>query len=322
MFDFPHLQLTVLTAIALCASLFTLNIKNYRNYLFAFILTLCFIFQVLKIYSYTSFASFEVMSSSVGARETISIYTSNVLQNNKNYNKVISDTEHFNADVVLFTETDSVWIRKLSSEFDKKYPYNVSVPQQNTYGMLLLSKFKIIDENIRYLVEDTIPSIDAKLISKFGKKIQIYAIHPAPPTPHHSPTSVDRDAEMMKIAKFSRDSKYPVIVMGDFNDVAWSESTKLFQEFSGLLDLRKGRGLYNTYNADSWLLRWPLDHIFVSADFRVKDIQLGSHVGSDHFPFYTKLSLESNIANQQRLPPPSQDEIKEAFKQIEKEKNQ
>lgn len=322
MFDFPHLQLTVLTAIAFCAFLFTLNIKNYKDYIFAVILALCFIFQVSKVYSYTMFASFEVMNSSLEVSETISIYTSNVLQDNKKYNKVISDTERFNADVLLFTETDSVWIRKLSNKFDKKYPYNVSVPQQNTYGMFLLSKFKIIDKNVRYLIEDTIPSIDAKLISKSGTKIQIYAIHPAPPTPHHSPTSVDRDAEMMKIAKFSRESKYPVIVMGDFNDVAWSESTELFQEFSGLLDLRKGRGLFNTYSADSWLFRWPLDHVFVSADFRVKNIQLGYDVGSDHFPFYTKLTIETDLAYEQRLPSPSQDDINEAFKQIEKEENQ
>jgi hypothetical protein len=133
---------------------------------------------------------------------------------------------------------------------------------------------------------------------------------------------VDRDAEMMKIARLSRTSNHAVIVLGDFNDVAWSETTSLFQKVSGLLDLRKGRGLFNTYNAKSWIMRWPLDHIFTSPEFRVFEVERGSKVQSDHFPFFTKLSFEPERAEEQQPPPPSPEQLQRAFDQIDNEREE
>ena len=140
----------------------------------------------------------------------------------------------------------------MANNLDAKYRFSIEAPKNNTYGMLLFSRYKLIEEEIHYLVEDTIPSIHTKLILPSQDTVQLFAIHPAPPTPQHNPSSMDRDAEMMIITKLTRSSHLPVIVLGDFNDVAWSETTSLFQKVSGLLDLRKGRGFYSTYNANSW----------------------------------------------------------------------
>lgn len=315
-FDFPHLQLTIFTMLALLTYFLRFDIRSIRDYLFVVALSACFVFQGMKIYPYTAFAKHEVNNASIDIDDTLSIYTANVLQDNENVANVISDTELFDADIVLFTETNAKWIKSLTERLDKMYPHKIEVPKENTYGMLLFSRYRLEEENIRFLVEDTIPSIHTKLVLPSGEKIQLFAIHPTPPAPQHNPSSVDRDAELMKIAELSYTSKYPVIVMGDFNDVAWSETTSLFQKFSGLLDLRKGRGFFSTYNAKSWVLRWPLDHIFTSPGFRVIDVQLGNKTGSDHFPFFTKLSLEPELASQQRLPSPTDNEIKEAFEQI------
>ena len=87
----------------------------------------------------------------------------------------------------------------------------------------------------------------AKLILPSGELVQLHVIHPTPPMPPHDASSTDRDAQMMMVAKMAKKAKLPVIVAGDFNDVAWSESTSLFHNVSGLLDPRKGRGFYNTY---------------------------------------------------------------------------
>lgn len=319
-FDFPHLQLTLITMIALLTYFLRFEIRKPWDYVFVVILTACFLFQSLKIYPYTAFADYEVLEGVGEAENSIKIYTANVLQDNHDYKALISDAQNFNADLMVFTETDRKWVEALDRGFANNYKYSLKVPLDNTYGMLLFSKFELHDEKVVYLVEDTIPSMQARIVLAFKDTIQLFAIHPAPPTPQHNPSSVDRDAEMMKIAYQSNNSKLPVIVLGDFNDVAWSETTSLFQKASGLLDLRKGRGFYSTFNAKKWLMRWPLDHVFTSPEFRILDVQLGAKVGSDHFPFYTHLSFEPDLADEQRLPPPSKEILKKAFEQISNEK--
>ena len=321
-FDFPHLQLTLITLIAFLTYFLTFNYKSITDYVFILLLGTCFIFQSGKIYPYTAFASYEVKDAATDSKKIISIYTANVLQENNDVNALLSDMESLDADLVLYTETNEKWLRKLAQKMNSMYDYNIKVPLENTYGMLLYSKHPLYDTHVNFLVEDTIPSISAKVLLPSKDTLQLFAIHPAPPTPQHNPSSVDRDAEMMKVARFALKSKLPMVVMGDFNDVAWSETTSLFQKASGLLDLRKGRGFYSTYNAKKWLMRWPLDHIFTSPEFRVIAVQRGENVGSDHFPFYVKLSLEPELAEEQRLPEPSQEVLARAFDQIENEEKQ
>ena len=319
-FDFPHLQLTLLTLIALLTYFLKFDIRSRLDYTFVICLTACFIYQGVKIFPYTAFSSFEVRDATKTTSKSIDIYTANVLQKNESIELLIADTKKMNPDVALFTETDEKWAKALSEALDADYPYSKKIPLDNTYGMMMFSKLELYGAEVKYIIEDTIPSIHTKLILSSKDTLQLFAIHPAPPTPQHNPSSVDRDAEMMKIAQLSRNSDFPVIVLGDFNDVAWSETTSLFQKASGLLDLRKGRGFFSTYNANSWVVRWPLDHVFSSAEFRVKSVDLGTDVNSDHFPFYVNFSFEPNLANEQELPPPTEEQLKKAFDQIENEK--
>lgn len=138
-----------------------------------------------------------------------------------------------------------------------------------------------------------------------------------PPSPTESATATDRDAELLLVGREIEFMNEPVLVFGDLNDVAWSSTSKLFQKISGLLDPRKGRGLFNTFHANYPLLRWPLDHIFHSRDFMVKDIQVLPNIGSDHFPVYGKFQYQPNNA-QPTEPTPSSDDIHETLDKIAK----
>ena len=108
------------------------------------------------------------------------------------------------------------------------------------------------------------------------------------------------------------DSRDPVIVCGDLNDVAWSRTTRLFQKISRLVDPRKGRGFVSTFHAKYPPLRYPLDHVFHSPDFRLIVMRRLSNVGSDHFPVHVALSYEPAAAAEQDAPTPTTEDKREA----------
>lgn len=322
-FDFPHFQLTLLTLIALLAYFIRFDIKSRNDYLFVVVLISCFLFQSSKIYPYTQLAAYEVKNSTESnPNKTLKIFTANVLQKNEHTQKLLAEIKRYDADIMLFTETNQRWKGVILKTINTDYKYREEIPLDNTYGMLLYSKFPLINSQVKFIVDDSIPSIHALVKLPSGDTVQIFGIHPTPPVPTHNMSSTDRDAEMMKIALKSLDAKYPVIVVGDFNDVAWSESTSLFQKVSGLLDIRKGRGFFNTYNADHFIFRWPLDHIFVSEHFRVITVERGKDIDSDHFPIFVNLSFEPDRATEQIANPPTKEQLKSAREQIKDEKEQ
>jgi len=58
----------------------------------------------------------------------------------------------------------------------------------------------------------------------------------------------------------------------------------LFLKISEMVDPRRGRGLFNTFNAKILFLRWPLDHFFLSHHFGLVQLRTEKSIGSDHFP--------------------------------------
>lgn len=317
MFDFPLLQLTSLTLLAILVYFIKFDIKNQKDFLFMFAMIFCFIYQFGKIMPYTPIYDKEMYESTSSEEQSnLTLFTANVLQDNEKHDKLIDQIKSINADIMLFTETDTIWQRVISNSLPKAYAYKVEVPLSNTYGMVLYSKLPLLDSEVHYMVDDSIPSIHTKFKMRSGKLVQFYAIHPTPPMPQENPKSTDRDAEMMLIAKLTKASPLPVIVAGDFNDVAWSSTSLLFQRVSGLLDVRVGRGFYTTFNAKKMLLRWPLDHVYVSPEFRLRTMRSCENIDSDHFPFYVELSHEPELKQEQLLKPTTQEELKTANKQI------
>lgn len=318
-FDFLHIQLTLLTMTAIAAYFIRFDIKWFQDYIFMAILLACFTFQFIKIYPYTPIAPEEMGDSSSNAQEKIKLLAVNVLQENEKKEEMVEEINRLNPDIFVLTETNASWQRAIHKNFNNSYAYKVEIPLENTYGMLLYSKFELLNPEVKFLVDDSIPSIHSQMKLPQGDIIQLYAIHPTPPMPQHNPKSTDRDAEMMKIALSSLEREIPVIVTGDFNDVAWSSTTSLFQNVGRLLDPRVGRGFYNTFNANSVLLRWALDHLFTSEEFRVDKLSLGESSGSDHFPFYAELTFEPDKAKEQIPDEPTADQLERARKQIENE---
>jgi endonuclease/exonuclease/phosphatase (EEP) superfamily protein YafD len=221
-------------------------------------------------------------------RDAIKIMASNVLAPNRRAKEFLSLVKDHDPDVLVTLETDQWWQDHLN-DLEKDYPYQVKCPLENCYGMHLFSKLELSESKVEFLVDSDKPSIHTVVALRSGEKIRAHFLHPAPPGPEGLEKSSQRDAELIVVAKSVADSRAPVIVAGDLNDVAWSTTTRLFRKISGLLDPRVGRGMFNTFHAGHWYMRWPLDHLFHSRHFTLSGIRRLRVIGSDHFALYTEL---------------------------------
>lgn len=221
------------------------------------------------------------------AEDGLSILAANVKLSNRDYGRLIEIVRRERPDVLLAVEIDQGWADALDA-LDPLFETRVERALDNGYGMTMLSRLPVEDAEIRELLTERVPSIRATLRLRNGERFRLYVLHPEPPTPLHD--SVGRDAEIALAGIEARDDPLPAIVAGDLNDVAWSSTTRRFQRLSGLLDPRRGRGFYNSFDARFPLLRWPLDHLFHDPAFRLAELRRLEPIGSDHFPMLFRLS--------------------------------
>lgn len=250
-------------------------------------LTSCMLFQIFRVYPYT-FLRKRVKPKGKFSENTLKLIVANVLQTNRKYHLFIEEIKRLNPDIFITMESDILWEQAISSQL-QEYVYPVKVPLSNFYGMHLYSKTPLNSSKIEYLVEDDIPSIHCA-IKLNERDLKIIAIHPAPPSPTENETSKQRDAELMIVAKRCRANDASTIVCGDLNDVVWSKTSRLFTKITGFLDPRIGRGLYPTFHAKYFLLRFPLDHLFYSKDLHVPILKRLKPFGSDHFGMYYEIA--------------------------------
>ena len=322
--DFPRLQILVLGFIAFVLFLLVDHPWTAFNQLLFVGLIAALAYQLKMVLPYTFVWKKQVKQvkqDQLDPDRQISLIVSNVLTTNTKYHLLIEQIQTHQPDLVLTLETDDAWQDALAV-IEPDYPYRVPVPLDNLYGMHLYSKLELSETEVKFILSDEIPSIHTKVLLRSGQPVQLYCLHPKPPSPTEAKDSTLRDAELLIVGDQIKDLDESCIVMGDLNDVAWSRTTRLFQRISGLLDPRVGRRYVNTFHADYPLLRWSLDHVFHSTDFALVHMERLKHVGSDHFPVYLVLQTGRVFEHhQEELEETDQDdqEAKEAIQEgIEK----
>jgi endonuclease/exonuclease/phosphatase (EEP) superfamily protein YafD len=291
-FEYPRSQKLLINLFLLAAftAVAELHVTYHKIFLALLVLNALYLFY--QIWPYTFLAKKQMKKSSgADSKRQFRLLIANVYQDNGDIGLCVQSIKHYSPDVALLVETDERWLAKLDESLGSQFKYRVAEPLNNTYGMVLYSNFKLINPEIKYLVENDIPSIHAEIEIGSGDYIKLYGLHPKPPVPQETARSTERDAEILLVAKEAVRCKIPVIVAGDLNDVAWSYTTDLFLKVSKLLDPRRGRGFYNTFNAHYWFLRWPLDHVFCSTRFELISLKRLPSIGSDHFPILIDLFL-------------------------------
>src|SRR5699024_1195009 len=181
----------------------------------------------------------------------IKIISCNVYQFNEEHDRFIDLVRNEKPDIFLTMESDSNWERSMRV-LEEDYPFQEKITLDNTYGMHFYTRLKVISATTHYFVADDLPSIEAELETEDGYRFVFFGVHPPPPSPTEEENSKERDGDLLSVAKKVREYKLPVVVTGDFNNVAWAKSSSLFKKTSKLIDARIGRGILSTFHSKYW----------------------------------------------------------------------
>ncbi|MDZ7781444.1 MAG: endonuclease/exonuclease/phosphatase family protein [Halioglobus sp.] len=270
--DFPRAQITVAGIVLLALHLYFWEAHRIYESVVLGLLVLAVGYQIVKIFPYTVLMPRQVLaaeSRSNGAN--LKLLVANVLMDNRESEAFLDIVREFDPDMVLTVETDDWWEKALRA-LEEKYPYTLKNPLDNTYGMLLHSRLEVIDPEIRFILKDSIPSMHMQVVLPSDDRVFMHFVHPDPPNPKYATETTERDAELLILGRETEKRDKPTIIAGDFNDVAWSDTTRLFQKASGLLDPRDGRGMYCTFNA-----RNPLTALAARSRLPLRSFQARPH---------------------------------------------
>lgn len=281
------------------------------------LLFLMLVHHGFTLVKYTPLYPVKKYTQQLQSSEKVDFISANVYQFNKEYNRFIKLIEKHQPSIFLTMESNADWEKALQP-LEKEYIYQHKVTLENTYGMHLYSKIEIKNSKTHYFVADDIPTIEAHLKTEDGFKFVFFGVHPPPPSPTEEETSKERDGDLLSTAKCVKKLHEPVIVVGDFNNVAWSKSSILFRKTSHLIDPRIGRSFVPTFHAKYRLLRFPIDLMFHSENIFIKELKTLENFGSDHLPVYCSFFIHHQNENQEnRIDHATENEKAEAEEMIQ-----
>ena len=292
--DFPRVQILLVGIICLLVVAFATHRWTIGPTLLTAGLLASVALQIYFVYPYTTLGEQSVRSANSGeaaSEATVSLMIANVYMHNREIGSLIEIVEQADPDMVLLMETNQWWITALQP-LRRQYSYVQEYPLGNTYGMALYSRYPWQDMQIEFFQHDSVPSFHTEVQLPNGQSFQFHGMHPVPPVRSRYPDNKgEKEQELLIVGRRVAQQDQPAVVVGDFNDVAWSNTSRLFQTEGELNDTRAGRGLYSSFDAKSSIMRWPLDHVYVTSDFVLTDFERLGEFGSDHFPIYAKLVL-------------------------------
>lgn len=285
--DFPRVHIAALCVICCGAALWL----TPPVYLGITIISAGFlVFQTAKILPYTPFYPTEItLEPDHPAESTFLILAANVLKENKDRSKISALIERNKPEILFLMETDSSWDAALATEL-AAYKTVKSSPRDDHYGMIFATNLEIASFDFHSFSDDETPTAVATLVAPNGAHFSFIGLHPRPPVPGIDTT--DRDEQIHTSATMAHKLNRPVICMGDFNDVAWSRTSKQVKKRGEFSDPRVGRGFFSSFDATHPLLRFPIDQMYVTRGARLVSFGRGPNVGSDHFPMMATLFID------------------------------
>jgi len=278
---FTHFHYIYILAL-LCLILIHI-VNNKYKWGILFLALLCYpLIQVIGSYK-------EDTKISINSSQTIRLLSANIDMNNSNHEYFKNLITKNNPDVILLLETNNAWTKNITY-LGSEYPYNLTHPRSDYFGVTLYSKHPLSDEKIIYGEKNLLPTLQATINSTAGKFI-LFGIHLDWPL---SQTSVIRQRQQIDwLNRVVRETSDNLIVMGDFNTTPWSVN------YRNLLSNGKLKACNRTFKPGTWpgrlsYIALPIDHCFYSGDVKITRYYVSDYFGSDHKAIVVDLSVRQN----------------------------
>lgn len=210
----------------------------------------------------------------------VKVIALNVLTSNPHKARVVDYLRRQSADIVGLSEIDERW-RHALEELADIYPHRLYEPRSDNFGIALFSKLPWQSARVLRHRASGVPSIIAH-IGRQGTDVLLVVTHPPPPMgPHYTAM---RDADLAETAELCVSQPVPCMIIGDLNATPWSSAFRHLVQRARVRDSALGHGIQTTWNAQSPLIRIPIDHILVPATASVETRRIGPELGSDHLP--------------------------------------
>ena len=204
------------------------------------------------------------------------------------YPRLVKLLQDVNADVVVMQEvTES--LEPGTRDVHSIYPYRYIEPTGGSGGTAVFSRWPLVTTEIADVGNFASTSVRVDVMIH---NIPVAILTAHAPTPFGQNFN-KRNEQLRRMGEYAAQMPAPKIVAGDFNATMWSPYFQAMRQTAHLRDVRAGHGLLPTWPTryPSRLLRIPIDHCLLSHDLIVTNVQIGTDVGSDHFPLIVDLAF-------------------------------
>lgn len=214
--------------------------------------------------------------------EELNIGQLNIASTHDHIFETIESIKQTEVDVLSLQEIAPDIAQLLKSELDELYPYKIIVHRKKDFlGLGIFSKIPFTNVDTFYV--DDIPNLSVDL--KYGNRD--IAVVSSYIYPELSSTDSPRVLSHFEgIETFVQSKSCPVITVGDFNQLQFSNYMKDFKKIALLNDSRRFQFFDN-----------PTDHIFFSSHFNCVEFQTISNRYTNHLGIKGSYQLSNVTAN-------------------------
>lgn len=291
-FTFPYLQIIIL---GLC---YTWRKKKPLQFLVVGIIGLA----TLGEFMFSAYSKTQISASQI--EQELDVMTYNIYFQNRYPNQVLALIQEKDPDILCLQELSPRWAGILDKEIGASYPYKLTLPSNDPYGIGIYSKFKLENQTI-LKTEYAIPFAQIVDVKVGDKSMQLIHCHLSSPAvalansnqfiSYYHKNYKERRQQVLEINKVAQagDNSYDSqLLLGDLNTL---HSEPMFKTIRSNW-ASPGHGIlrwlnFSFPNTDRSMPLMPLDYIMGRGRLQFLNYQTVKGGSSDHLPVLSRIKI-------------------------------